>query len=265
MTSSPTPVDVTPVIGAIPFRIALAGGWIDQPFVSRLNPDGVGSMVVAQVHPDIPIMPRSGLATGTRKIAQKVWGHRLPDREPAQLVKELYRVENDGRQDPSGSQDMIGLIYPGITRIDYDFRHDGGVFPSHLERCTDPAVAAWLSRVIHVIAVAPRPLGYSPLGVQNLDPKTIARLGRSGRDCYDAILRRDIHALGASMNDCSLCWDALLPHVYRHPSVELDLLALRQLYADRHPGAMFSGCGGGYLYVASETPVAGAFNLRVRV
>ena len=26
------------LVGAIPYRLALAGGWIDQPFVSRLNP-----------------------------------------------------------------------------------------------------------------------------------------------------------------------------------------------------------------------------------
>ena len=29
---------MTDLIGAIPYRMAFAGGWIDQPFVSRLNP-----------------------------------------------------------------------------------------------------------------------------------------------------------------------------------------------------------------------------------
>ena len=36
---------LTEVIGAMPYRMALAGGWIDQPFVSRLNPDPTGSIV----------------------------------------------------------------------------------------------------------------------------------------------------------------------------------------------------------------------------
>jgi hypothetical protein len=35
---------VTEVIGAIPNRLQTAGGWIDQPFVSRLNPRPPGSM-----------------------------------------------------------------------------------------------------------------------------------------------------------------------------------------------------------------------------
>jgi hypothetical protein len=28
---------------------------------------------------------------------------------------------------------MIGLVYPGINRLDYDFKIHGGVFPSHIE------------------------------------------------------------------------------------------------------------------------------------
>lgn len=31
--------DLCGVIGPIPYRMAFAGGWIDQPFVSRLNPE----------------------------------------------------------------------------------------------------------------------------------------------------------------------------------------------------------------------------------
>jgi len=37
---------ITGVIGSVPYRMALAGGWIDQPFVSRLNPSPPGAMVV---------------------------------------------------------------------------------------------------------------------------------------------------------------------------------------------------------------------------
>ena len=36
--SASKPSPVTRVIGRIPYRLALAGGWIDQPFVSRHNP-----------------------------------------------------------------------------------------------------------------------------------------------------------------------------------------------------------------------------------
>lgn len=31
----------------------------------------------------------------------------------------LYEAENKGKAEPSGSQDMIGLVHPGINRLDY--------------------------------------------------------------------------------------------------------------------------------------------------
>ena len=83
-----------------------------------------------------------------------------------------------------GRQDMAGLIYPGVNRLDYDFAHQGGYFPSHVESCNDPQVAGWLGEVIHILPVAPRPAGYNPLGVKNLQTEWVRRLGQTGKDCY---------------------------------------------------------------------------------
>jgi len=247
--------DIAEIIGAIPYRMALAGGWIDQPFVSRHNPNPPGSMVVVALEPMCRFMDRSGMATGTRHVAVKLWNGRLPDRNPAELVRELYAEENQGKPEPSGSQDMIGLIYPGVNRLDYDFRHEGGVFPRHIESNNDPEVARWLENVIHMIPVSPRPDGYNPLGVKNLDADWIRRLGETGKDCYHAIVHQDTEALGASMNECMRCWEAILPHTVRHPTVTVDLASLLKYYQSIDPGAMYSGCGGGYLYVVSERKV----------
>ena len=160
---------------------------------------------------------------------------------------------------------MIGLIYPGVNRLDYDYEVKGGVFPSHIESCNRPKVARWLSGILHLIPIGPRPEGYNPLGIKNLDPKWVARLGKSGKDCYDAIVRMDAEALGESFNLNMKCWETLLPHVVRHPSLRLDLMPLLKAYQKQYPGAMYSGCGGGYLIVVSEKPVPGAFKVNVRV
>ncbi len=257
--------EITSIIGNIPYRMAFAGGWIDQPFVSRLNPTPPGSMVVVGLQPTMRFMERAGMATGTRDVAMKVWNGRLPDRAPMLLVKELYATENAGKKDPSGSQDMIGLIYPGVNRLDYDFHHDGGYFPAHIESNNDPAVARWIERVIHMIPVAPRPTGYDPLGEKHLDTKWVRRLGQSGKDCYNALVTCDAKALGASMNECMECWEALLPQTVRHSTITVDLKGLLKFYQSRYAGAMYSGCGGGYLYVVSEDPVPGAFKVNVRI
>jgi hypothetical protein len=255
---------ITGVIGKLPYRIALAGGWIDQPFVSKHNPSPPGSMVVVCVEPQFWFMERAGICIGTRKIAMELWKDGLPNHDPDELVRELYEAENEGKAEPSGSQDMIGLIYPGISRLDYDFAYEGGIFPLHIESNNDPQMAAWLENVIHILPVAPRPEGYDPLERKNLQPDWIVRLGQSGKVCYDAILARDIEALGASMNECMLCWEAILPCTVRHRTLTVDLLGLLKFYQCEYPGAMYSGCGGGYLYVASDRPIPGAFHIKVR-
>lgn len=257
-------MDISEIIGSIPYRMALAGGWIDQPFVSRRNPTPPGSMVVVQIQPVYRFMDRCGMATSTRAAALKLWRGRLPDGDPAVLVRELYRAENADSPEPSGSQDMAGLIYPGINRLDYDAAYEGGYFPVHVESCNDPGTAAWLERVIHILPVAPRPDGYHPLGIQHLDPEWITRLGECGKACYRAILARDLAGLGESFNESMRCWEALLPQTVRHPAIHVDLAAILAFYQSRYPGAMYSGCGGGYLFIISDRPVPGCFHPVIR-
>ncbi len=257
--------DITDVIGKIPYRMALAGGWIDQPFVSCLDPQPPGSMVVVGLEPTFRYMDRCGMATSTRRVAARLWGSCLPAGDPAALVQELYEAENRGKSEPSGSQDMAGLIYPGINRLDYDARYQGGYFPTHIESNTDPAIARWLESVIYLVPVNQRPDGYNPLETRNLDPLWIRRLGQSGKDCYAAILEKDIRRLGASLNECMCCWEAILPGTVYHPTIHIDLMGILRYYQQRYSGAMYSGCGGGYLFVASEEPVPGAFQVNIRV
>ena len=227
------------LIGHIPHRMALAGGWIDQPFVSRHNPAPPGSMVVVSLQPDLWFMDRCGLAGGTRKVAQELWSGGLPDRAPAELVRELYGAENGGKPEPSGSQDMIGLIYPGVSRLDYTVDHEAGYFPVHIESNRDPEVARWIERVFYLVPVNQRPDGYNPLGVKRLDPAWIGRLGQSGKDCFSAIASRDLGRLGASMRECMDCWEAILPHM----TLLRDLGCTHVVYADtsrRAEGDLFA-------------------------
>jgi galactokinase/mevalonate kinase-like predicted kinase len=222
-------------------------------------------MVVVALEPTIRFMDRCGMGTSTRNVAMRLWNSKLPVRDPAQLVRELYAVENKDKSEPSGSQDMAGIIYPGINRLDYDASFEGGYFPVHVESNNDPDLAAWLEEVIHILPVAQRPDGYSPLGIKNLDPDWICRLGRSGRDCYQAILSKDLTGLGEAMNESMRCWEVILPHTVHHPALKVDLLELLTYYQDRYAGAMYSGCGGGYLFVVSDEPVPGATHAKIRV
>jgi hypothetical protein len=222
-------------------------------------------MVVVSLEPTTPFMDRCGMGTSTRKVMMQIWNGQIPEGDPAELVREAYLAENQGRMAPSGSQDMAGIIYPGVNRLDYDFEHEGGYFPVHIESNTDPDVAQWLEKHIFMVPVAQRPLGYDPLEEQNLDPTWIRRLGQTGKDCFEAILSKDLSALGTSMTECMVCWESILPCTVRHPSITWDLVSILGYYQRRYCGAMYSGCGGGYIYVVSEEPVPGGFQVKVRV
>src|ERR1035438_2278059 len=59
--------------------------------------------------------------------------------------------------------------------------------------------------------------------------------------------------------------EAILPHTVEHAAIPLDLKAILGWFQSRYPGAMYSGCGGGYMIVVSEEPVPGSLRVRVRL
>ena len=84
--------DIGALIGKIPHRLALAGGWIDQPFVSARNPSPPGSMVVVGLEPDRLFMDRAGMASGTRKVALRIWNGAAAPAAPFQMRRATLRV-----------------------------------------------------------------------------------------------------------------------------------------------------------------------------
>ena len=101
------PKELGDIIGPVPYRMAFAGGWIDQPFMSRRNPEPPGSMVTVAVEPTFRWMDRCGMATSTRSVALRHWQGRMPRGDPRHLVRELYDVENRGKSEPSGSRTWL--------------------------------------------------------------------------------------------------------------------------------------------------------------
>jgi hypothetical protein len=67
------------------------------------------------------------------------------------------------------------------------------------------------------------------------------------------------------LNETMACWETLLPHTVRHPTIKLDLQGLLRHYQAKYPGAMYSGCGGGYLTVVSQRPVPGSLQIKIRI
>ena len=134
-------------------------------------------MVVVALEPSFWFMDRCGMASSTRRIATSLWNGVLPDRPRAELVRELYWAENTGKAEPSGSQDMIGLLYPGVSRLDYDAGVEGGKVSGAYRIQLRPRDRALGGRVFHLVPINQRPAGYSPLGIKNLDPGVDRAIG----------------------------------------------------------------------------------------
>lgn len=237
-----------------PFRLCLAGGWVDQPWVSEIHP---GSVVVAQIWPTMDFNDRSGLATSSRKVGIQLWGDRYPDGNPEKNAKLLFGAENPpGTKYISGSQDHIGLLCPGINRLYYN----GSYWPERIDSETDKDICDWLSNVLHLVPLEPRPEGYDPLKEMHLEKHLIKELGEAGNLCWESILKKDIVGLGKGMTDTFLSWKKILP--FTIPDWVMNEMEAK--YFPDYPGAITSGSGGGYVIVASEKEIPGAIKIKVR-
>ncbi len=237
-----------------PYRLCLAGGWIDQPWVSEKHP---GSVVVTQIWPTMDFNDRSGLATSSRNTGIKLWGDRYPEGDHEQNAKLLFGAENPpGKKYISGSQDHIGLLFPGINKLYYN----GGYWPEKIESTTRKDICDWLSDVLYLVPLTPRPVGYNPLKIINLEKQLIKELGESGDRCWEAILKKDVTDMGKAVKDTLLLWKKILP--YTVPDSIMNEIETK--YFPYYPGAITSGCGGGYIIVVSEKPVKGSVKIKVR-
>jgi cytidyltransferase-like protein len=237
-----------------PYRLCLAGGWIDQPWVSKMHP---GSVVVAQIWPTMDFNDRSGLATSSRKVGIQIWGDKYPDGDHEINAKLLFGAENPpGKMYVSGSQDHIGLLYPGINRLCYS----GSYWPHRIESTTSSEICDWLSDVLHLLPLEPRPDGYDPLKIMHLEKHLVRELGEAGDSCWESIIRKDIEGLGKSLTNTLLSWKKILPLTVPDEIMK----ELETKYFTQYPGAITSGSGGGYIIVASDKDVEGAIKIRVR-
>lgn len=56
------------VVSHLPYRIDIAGTWIDQPYVSQY---GAGWAITASIEPTVEFMERGGMSTSTRNAAKR--------------------------------------------------------------------------------------------------------------------------------------------------------------------------------------------------
>jgi cytidyltransferase-like protein len=241
-------------VSQMPYRIDVAGGWLDQPFVSELYP---GPVLTISLMPTIEFNERSGMATSTRNSALELWGPKLPPGDPEKLAKILFRYDNPpGTKDVSGSQDAIGIVFPGFNRAYYE----GNYWPSSIDQVRDELTIQFVEQSLYLIPLGPREAGYDPLANRNITRDGAKALSEATEACWKAALDHNLAEFGNYVRCSFEAQIAMFPNMVNETVHQL----IRQ-YRDRALGWKLSGAGGGgYLILVSDKPIENATRISIR-
>lgn len=231
----------------LPYRIDLAGTWIDQPYVSQYAP---GWALTISIEPTADFMERAGMSTSTRNAARKIWPYELPAGNEETLARLLFCFENDPEKDKghiSGAQDAIGICMSGLTRHYYN----GTYWPEKIESCHDEDTLAWLEQHLCLVPMFPRTKGYSVVAGKDITPGKVHALTDAAGRCWQAIARRDLDGFAQAFADSFAAQTAMFPAMMA-PGV--------QDYIDRYAPLslahkMTGAGGGGYLALVVDGPL----------
>ena len=238
----------------IPFRIDLAGGWLDQPFVSRHYP---GAVVTISLEPTIQFNERSGMASSTRRAAIDLWGPRLPVGDYEKLAKILFCYDNPpGTKIISGSQDAIGIVIPGLAKANYN----GEYWPESIERLQDELTLRFVENALYLAPLGPRQADFDVLADTRIDRHGAKALAEAAEVCWTAVKERDIVAFGHALRMGFEAQIEMFPHMMNDTAV-----SLIEAYKDKALGWKLSGAGGGgYLILVADSPIENAVRVVAR-
>jgi cytidyltransferase-like protein len=238
----------------IPYRIDLAGGWLDQPFVSKHYP---GSVLTVSIEPTLSFNERSGMASSTRRSAIDLWGPRIPPGDHEKLAKILFCYDNPpGTEEISGSQDSIGIVFPGLANAYYE----GEYWPSRIDRVMNEHTLRFVENSLYLMTLGPRHAGFSVLSGTNITAEGARALSEATENCWQAILNQDIERFGLHFKQSFEAQIAMFPNMMNDTVARL----IRQ-YQDQALGWKLSGAGGGgYLILVSGEPIDGAVRIIAR-
>ncbi len=245
----------TSVKPQLPYRLDLAGTWIDQPYVSKY---GAGWAITISLEPTIEFMERGGMSTSTRNAMKKIWPYNLPNYDPEKLAKLVFCFENEPEKGGhiSGAQDAIGICIPGLSRHYYDNHY----WPEKIETIHDEEILSWLENHLCMIPMFPRPEGTSVVEGCKIDAAGVKALSTAADKCWEAILKRDLKAFAAAFQASFEAQTAMFPAMLSNGVEEWI-----ERYKEKALAWKLSGAGGGgYMALVCEVPPVEAIRIKIR-
>ncbi len=239
----------------LPYRIDIAGTWIDQPYVSEY---GAGWAITASIEPTHEFMERGGMSTSTRNAARKIWPYELPCYNEEMLARLLFCFENDPENEGhiSGAQDAIGICMSGLTRHWYDNHY----WPARIESCHDETILCWLEKHLCLVPMFPRRPGCSVVNGKDITPAKVKALTQAADRCWDAIMRMDLRAFAEAFAASFEAQIAMFPAMMQ-PGVS-DFI--EQWRDSAMAWKMLGAGGGGHLLLVVRDIPEGTIPVKIR-
>lgn len=238
----------------IPYRIDLAGGWLDQPIVSKFYP---GAVVTVCVEPEYEFNDRSGMATSSRNKAIELWQTDIPEGDREKLALTLFCFENPpGTKYVSGSQDSLGITMPGLNR----FFYNNEFWPSKIENVLDNDILDWLEKHLWIVPLSPRTDDYDVLSNTRINENSAKLLSEAADEFWNAVLAKNEILAGKAMTASFEAQVSMFPNM-----VSEEILSHLDEYKSKALGWKLSGAGGGgYFIFFSSDPIENAFSIKIR-
>jgi galactokinase/mevalonate kinase-like predicted kinase len=186
-----------------------------------------------------------------------LWQTDLPKDDRDKLARMLFSYENPpGTVQFSGSQDSIGIVFPGLNRLDYR----GAFWPAKITSVDNEDVLAWLEQHLRLVPLGPRKSGFDVFKGKRITPGRVRALAVAADACWQAVLSRDLEAFGRDFRASFEGQVSLFPAM-SDPKVRA---TIRQ-FAGSVLGWKLSGAGGGgYLVLVTKNELPGAIKLKIR-
>jgi cytidyltransferase-like protein len=238
----------------IPFRIDLAGGWLDQPYVSKFYP---GAVVTISIEPTVEFNDRSGMASSTRRRAIELWHFDIPGGDKEKLAKMLFCYENPpGTAEVSGSQDSLGIVLPGVNWLYYEKDY----WPSKIDSVNDESVLRFIEDHLHLITLEPRAKAFSVLDGAIPNMEGAKRLSEAAEGCWNAILGKDLRQFGKYFTASFEAQVSMFPRM-----ADGNIRSVIDKYRSVACGWKLSGAGGGgYLILVSDKDIPDTLKIKIR-
>jgi len=156
----------------------------------------------------------------------------------------------------SGSQDSIGIVFPGLAKAYYE----GNYWPTEIEHVVDESLLRFVESSLYLVSLGPRYSEFDVLADTRFSRDLAKALADATDSCWDAILRQDVAGFGRFLREGFDAQVAMFPHMMNDRVAQLI-----DEYRDQALGWKLSGAGGGgYMVLVSDKPLHDATRVLAR-